>query len=221
MDIQSLRDLVMVTATRDVAVAENILRRYDMVLHRVRTEVLDFSSLANEAEKRIHTNSGPNSSERPDLLNEVIGSISNILTHQIGQRVTQDCSWGTKLSAVKTIVKIGETICEPDDSTILHNVQNAFRHSRTLEGVMLRCVGCMSNSERMQLRDLKDEDGSFFESLTILQEQGGARGMFEGLDEVVDMLSGQELSTANPTPSANNIGKREQTKAEDEASFPI
>jgi hypothetical protein len=209
----------MVTATRDVVVAENILQRHDMLLHRERTKVLDFSSLANEVEESICANSGRSDSEQFEIEHEVLHSISDIIKHQIGQKVTHDCSWGTKISALKTIVKIGEIICEPAQDRFSHEIQTSFQNDDMLEDVMLRCVGYMSSSERMQLRELKDNDGSFFENLKMLQQEGTARCMFERLDEVIAMLSGHELAAGNPTPSSNNVRKREPQKAEDKVSI--
>jgi hypothetical protein len=221
MDIQSLRDLVMVTATRDVAVAENLLQRHDLFLQKERTKTLDFLPFVDEVERILFGHKEPSGSKRFDMKHDILSTITDIIGNRIGNNVKEGSSWGTKISALKTLLKIGQMLCETAVGRVARDIQISFQTNRTLQDVMLRIVNCMPASERIQVWEFKDHDGSFFDNLKKMQEESVGLYLFEGLDEVVDMLCEHEHVQGNPIHSSpGTLEREEEANGEDHVSLP-
>jgi hypothetical protein len=214
MDIEFLRDLVMTAATREVVIADDLLQRHEVILHRERTKIIDFSLLTHEVEAALYGNDDQSEPGQFESKYDAVKTIKNIITNKIAAHATRESSYGTKLSALKTLLNIGNIICEPATDTLTREVQGAFQTDCALEDAMMHCVETMPISARVELFRHVDSDGAFFKNLMDLQKEAEERCMFDGLDAVISLIRQDNGQIQGNGHSSSSNGPEEKDNEE-------
>lgn len=101
-------------------------------------------------------------------------------------------SFGTKENGLETLRKIGITIALSQGDVIANEVQKAFQRESTLEETIKEIIESMTEHEKEDLRWGGNPEGEWFEKLVELEKLAASRCLFEGLEDVVSLLRGDE-----------------------------
>jgi hypothetical protein len=182
-------------------IGDHLRYNHDSILHRERTRIINFDSYYEDIYDSIN---GDYSHLRGSEQYEMVWEVSE----QIGEKIKAittaakgETSFGTERSALETIKKIGETICESGDhDTLAHELRKELGRSSDLEDAMLEVLAHMSDEEKQQMMECRDGSGKqYLEQLLEFKKLAdGCYCVFEDLKDVIAVLK-NEHSTDSST----------------------
>ena len=129
---------------------------------------------------------GKYSNPRPHHQYEIFYTIFdevNVYIEDIGAKTSKMASFGTKLSAIETLQKIGESIIIVG-RTAPGDVRRQYKHAGILGTVMLRITESMTPEERRRVAAHKADEkgGSLLAKMRWLNDEVDRYDGLEGLD---------------------------------------
>ncbi|KXT00215.1 hypothetical protein AC578_7000 [Pseudocercospora eumusae] len=162
-------------------------------LRAEQARVIDFDDCSKEVWHTLNTKYRKLSGSKQydmsfDAFESVTGSIESIQS-----QVTRSSSYGTKLSALETLRKIGKSILLSNDC-LGSEVRKLFGHDSSYVDAMMHIVECMSDEERFAAgRNVSEAGkGELRDKIDWVAKDAAGYCIFEGLEEVLDLLDGVE-----------------------------
>lgn len=144
-----------------------------------------------------------------DVVDSVNGAISAI---------KKECSFNSNIatlrSGILTLRKIGKSICLADD-TLGHEVRKHMQCNTDFVNAMLHLVKCFDMEERPGLLEINCDGSTFEGKLKELEGLSGDMCIFEGLDNVRQLLAGEiwdsDYDSAPQSPSHHGTTEGEES----------
>ncbi|TGJ87667.1 hypothetical protein E0Z10_g1095 [Xylaria hypoxylon] len=160
-------------------------------MRMVRERVVDFNEYAVTAWHVLNTSeytegSGSKQYEASfEARSDVIDCINSI-----GEETKAESSFGTKLSALETLLKIAKTILIAGD-TLGREVRLEFQHESCLADIMVYVAQSMTPEEQRRAGAITDEKGSLAMKVHWVcdQAEGHCLSGFDGLRDVLALLT--------------------------------
>lgn len=103
-----------------------------------------------------------------------------------------NASAGTRYNGLSVLRKIGKTIYLSSNDTLDHEVQKHFGFSDVLGDAMLVIIGAMTPEERLDIRQNESSSEALWPKLVELHELAQDQCVFSRLEEVLDLLEGED-----------------------------
>ncbi|KXT18321.1 hypothetical protein AC579_952 [Pseudocercospora musae] len=131
-------------------------------------------------------------SKQYDMSFDAFESVTDSID-SIRNQVSPSSSYGTNLSALETLRKIGKSILLSDDC-LGSEVRKQFGHDSSYVEAMMHIVECMSPEERVAAgRNVSEPGkGELYDKIDWVAKEAAGYVMFEGLEEVLNLLDGGE-----------------------------
>lgn len=204
-----LKHFVAQLATQEPSVAQVLMSRYDDLVQREKTKVINFDHHSRNVWHSINTKyASMRDSKQYDISGQVIDGIEASIESIAAKAGVERASFGTKSYGIQTLRKVGKTICMSGSDVIGHEVQRYFQHDTTLEAAMLDILRVMSAEERERLCLENDGRSSFLDKMCELDALANDCCVLEGLPEVIREMRG--------LPADENDGDDEQEEDYDD-----
>jgi hypothetical protein len=205
LPVGKVRQFLAAAADSYPAVAKLILDEHRKIVAAQQAKVIDFDHYSKSAWKVINVTYGKLSGSRQyEASFQAVADVKRYI-QAIGKDAPAHANFGTKKSALETLRKIGKTIALSTD-VIGHEVRIEFQSESCLETTMLRIAKSMAEEERAKM--LTDE---FQEKLEELEGLAEDHCIFEKLEDVRLVLSGEKVSSGDLTEDDEEEEEAEQT----------
>lgn len=183
LEERSVRDFLILAATKDQTLADRIRVQYESQLARERTRGTDFSHYSDDASYILEHKYSINSDGQEYELALVIAGEVEAICRAIVDRTHASSLFETKKNALDTLLSIGESIML--ESSVLGRQVKKHIDQDCIVGNMENIVCTLSSEERYEMAD---EEDTFRDRLERLMDTADCEVMFEGLSEVLDLL---------------------------------
>ncbi|KAJ8130701.1 hypothetical protein O1611_g2924 [Lasiodiplodia mahajangana] len=188
----TLRRMVNDLAMTSPSVQTAIRSYYQQLIHSRRTVDLNFDSYSRVVWRVLNSSEyakGSGSKQYDsawDATDEVRGCI-----RAIANKTHPESSYGTKLSALKTLCKIAKTLLLAGN-TLGSEVRKQFQTDSCLPDKMLRIAQLMSPQEQLRAGATSDAEGSLVDKVRWLCDEWDSYCLdgIESFDTVLDLLGG-------------------------------
>lgn len=189
LDNKTVRDILLDVATKQSKVATLIEDKATRVRKAEQAKIISFDPHSKAVWKIINvTYSRLSGSKQFDASGEALHSILSKIK-DIRDRCPAHANLSTKVNALETLRKIGKSIALSAGNTMAHEIRLSFRHNSILEDTMMGIVQSMTAEEREITSYEPHEDVTWIEKLEELKRTADGYGLFESLDEVLELLA--------------------------------
>ncbi|KAF1960077.1 hypothetical protein CC80DRAFT_489303 [Byssothecium circinans] len=188
-----LKRMMLQLAISDTHTATYVSQNYVNLLAREQARVIDFDHYSKDVWHKLNSDYEHLSGSKAYDISWDVQSAIVARINKIGSKAgNEHTSFGTKRSGLETLRKIGKTICLSSNDTLGHEVQKQFGHETSLEDAMYTIVEAMSEEQRERMCEVHDGRSTFLEELVELKGLDGSHCVFEGLEGVISLLTGEE-----------------------------
>jgi hypothetical protein len=213
-----LKEVLLALASSEPATALVLRRAYDKHIRLEQSKVIDFDHYSKSVFYKIKNQyQSMSGSKQYDVSFLVVYEVSDIIRLIGKQAGAEHACFETKCSGLETLRKIGKTICMSSTDTLGHEVLKQFGHDSLFVDAMHEIVGAMSEEECEKMCEVNDGRSTFSRKMTELCRLADDHCVFEGLEDVIATLSGQDEEEEGREYEKEDDGEEEdQAEVEDE-----
>ena len=198
---KKVRELLLQAARTNPGILALIKVETDRLDGIERAKIIDFDHLSKTAWRAINVDYADlKSSYQYERSGDVYHTVLDCFK-TIDEGCGPAASFGTRKNGLEACRKIGKTICLSEGDVICDRVQSLFQYDKTLEDIMMKIAGSLTETERNSIMST----GGWGQKLEELVDLSKPICLFKGLPKVVRVMRGDAATGIDCNTSSKPI----------------